>query len=141
MLVICKGSPLFRPMPYDNPTCSLYILSDQTCDGYLIFPRSGSTPPPFLSNISIRYCDVPGSPCLSKKGESSIYSSFLLNFLLSRWLSGLSIVKCVMCIRPLTTSAVGLVCGRTKGSLAPCLVAAQAVCWRPRLAGTRQYIR
>ena len=32
------------------------------------------------------------------------------------------------------------VCGRTKGSLAPCLVAARAVCWRPRLAGTRQYI-
>ena len=27
-----------------------------------------------------------------------------------------------------------------KGSLAPCLVAARAVRWRPRLAGTRQYI-
>ena len=27
----------------------------------------------------------------------------------------------------------------TKGSLAPCLVAARAVRWRPRLAGTRQY--
>ena len=34
-------------------------------------------------------------------------------------------------------------CERTKGSLAPCLVAARSpgwVCWRPRLAGTRQYI-
>ncbi len=31
-------------------------------------------------------------------------------------------------------------CGRTKGSLAPCLVAARAVRQRPRLAGTRQYI-
>ena len=30
--------------------------------------------------------------------------------------------------------------GRTKGSLAPCLVAARAVCWRPCLAGTPQYI-
>ncbi len=30
--------------------------------------------------------------------------------------------------------------GRTKGSLAPCLVAARAVRWRPGLAGTRQYI-
>ncbi len=30
-------------------------------------------------------------------------------------------------------------CGRTKGSLAPCLLAARVVCWRPRLAGTRQY--
>ncbi len=29
---------------------------------------------------------------------------------------------------------------RTKGSLAPCLVAARAVRWRPRLAGTREYI-
>ncbi len=32
-------------------------------------------------------------------------------------------------------------CGWTKGSLAPCLVAARAVRWRPRLAGTRQYNR
>ena len=34
-------------------------------------------------------------------------------------------------------------CGRTKGSLAPRLVAARSsgwVCWRPHLAGTRQYI-
>ncbi len=34
---------------------------------------------------------------------------------------------------------VGLVHLWTKGSLALCLVAARAVCWRPRLAGTRQY--
>ncbi len=31
-------------------------------------------------------------------------------------------------------------CGRTKGSLVPCLVAARTVRWRPRPAGTRQYI-
>ncbi len=34
-------------------------------------------------------------------------------------------------------------CGRTKGSLAPCLVAARSpgwVYWRPHLAGTRQYL-
>ncbi len=30
--------------------------------------------------------------------------------------------------------------GRTKGSLVPCLVAARAVHWRPRPAGTRQYV-
>ncbi len=29
----------------------------------------------------------------------------------------------------------------SKGSLAPCLVAARAVRWRPRLAGTQQYYR
>ncbi len=29
---------------------------------------------------------------------------------------------------------------RTKGSLAPCLVDARVVRWRPRLAGTQQYI-
>ncbi len=49
---------------------------------------------------------------VKKRRIKCVVRSFL-NFL-SRWLSRLPIVKC--------------------------LVAARAVCWRPRLAGTRQYI-
>ncbi len=65
-------------------------------------------------------------PVLVKKANQ-MCGSFLLKFL-SRWLSSLLIVK-------------WSTCGRTKGSLvAPCLVAARTVRWRPRLAGTRQYI-
>ncbi len=52
------------------------------------------------------YCDMPGSPCLSKKGESNMRFVTFKIFCLGR-------------------------------SLAPCLVAARAVCWRPRLAGTQ----
>ncbi len=65
------------------------------------------------------YCDVPGSPCLSKKGESNVRAVPFKFFYLGGYLA---------------------CCRRTKGSLAPCLVAAQAVRWRPRLAGMRQYI-
>ena len=61
--------------------------------------------------------------------------SFLLKKLLYRQLGLNSQVRCLMCIRPSS-------CERTKRSLAPCLVAARSpgwVCWRPHLAGTRQY--
>ncbi len=60
------------------------------------------------------YCDMPGSPCLSKKGESNVWFVSFKIFCLGSY-----------------------ICGRTKGSLAACLVAARAVCWRPRLTSTR----
>ncbi len=42
---------------------------------------------------------------------------------------------------PVLVKKANKVCGSfLLKSLAPCLVAARAVCWRPRLAGTRQYL-
>ncbi len=63
------------------------------------------------------YFDLPGSPCLSKKGESSMW--FVPLIFLSRWLSSLS--------------RSGLPVGGPKD---PWPVSCR---WRPRLAGTRQY--
>ena len=68
------------------------------------------------------YCEVPGSPCLSKNKANQVCDSFFLIFCLGGYL-------------------IWSTCGRTKESLAPCLVAARVVRWRPRLAGTRQYNR
>ncbi len=72
--------------------------------------------------VSQLYCDVPGSPCLSQIGQITCAVCSC-----SRWLRNLLIF-------------VGLVHLWTdQRILGPCLVAAQAVHWRPHLTSTRQY--
>ncbi len=103
---------------YQTPPWSR-TLEMLSATGRATLPVRSFCPPPvtYIPTLypMLRYCDVPGSPCLSKNKANQVCDSCFFKFL-SRWL-------------------------RTKGSLAPCLVAARTVRWRPRLTGTRQYIR
>ena len=110
-------SSSWRPSPALK-CCEIYSkLSDIVLKGYTLsygiqdtgsHTLYGNYNPMVLLRISgniIIYCDVPGSPCLSKKRVKCTVHFFLK-------------------------------------SLTPCLVAAGSpgwVCWRPHLAGTRQY--
>ena len=75
------------------------------------------------------YCDVPGSPCLSKTGSVYGQSFFFLKFLGSME-------------APLVGVRFRPPVNGPKGSLGPCLVAARSpvVWWRPHPTGTGQYV-
>ena len=73
---------------------------------------------------SYKYCDVPGSPCPSKKGESNVWFVPFTFLYLGDYLVCLLLSDGPKDPWPRVLSLPG----------------ARVVCWRPHPAGTRQYI-